>query len=70
MLKFGPDGYLYIGMGDGGSGGAGLSLTRSRGPARPYRLRFASAISRSPSSTPRAVSEIGSFKSSPATSTL
>lgn len=43
-LRFGPDGYLYIGMGDGGSGGdpqgysQNLSLTNTNVTANPSRI--------------------------------
>lgn len=43
-IKFGPDGYLYIGMGDGGSGGdpqgyaQNLSLTNANVTANPSRI--------------------------------
>lgn len=43
-IKFGPDGYLYIGMGDGGSGGdpqgyaQNLSLTQTNVASNPSRI--------------------------------
>jgi uncharacterized protein (TIGR03437 family) len=39
-LQFGPDGYLYIGMGDGGSGGDPLNNGQSRGTLLGKLLRI------------------------------
>jgi uncharacterized protein (TIGR03437 family) len=40
QLRFGPDGYLYIGMGDGGSGGDPLGNSQNRGTLLGKMLRI------------------------------
>jgi len=40
-LKFGPDGYLYIGLGDGGSGGDPQNFSQNNGELLGKMLRIA-----------------------------
>ena len=52
QLAFGPDGYLYIGMGDGGSGGDPMRNGQNKNVLLAKLLRITSAIGRRTGSRP------------------